>query len=89
MKIKQIIERHYNELYDRTKEYNNNSIFMEPGDILHNQLIRSINKFGETEISEDEGLAYIKRDLYFESKFIPKREHDIIFINVDDIKDQM
>lgn len=89
MNIRQIIEDHYNELYDRTEEHNNNSITMEPRDILHNQLIRAINKFGDTEIDEDEGLAYIKRDLYFESKFVPKREHNIVFVDIDDVKDQM
>lgn len=87
--IKKIIETHYDELKERVEEHNNNSVTMEPGDILHNQLIRAINKFGDSEIDEDEGLAYIKRDLYFESKFVPKREHNIVFVDIDDVKDQM
>ena len=89
MNIRQIIENHYDELKKRVEEHNDNSIFMEPSDIFHNQLIRAINKYDDTDISEDEGLAYIKRDLYFESKFIPKREHDIVFVDIDNVKDQI
>ena len=89
MNIRQIIENHYDELKKRVEEHNDNSIFMEPGDILHNQLIRAINKYDNTDISEDEGLAYIKRDLYMESVFIPKREHNIVFVDIDDVKDQI
>ena len=89
MNIRQIIENHYDELKKRVEEHNDNSIFMEPGDILHNQLIRAINMYDDTDISEDEGLAYIKRDLYMESVFIPKREHNIVFVDIDDVKDQI
>lgn len=87
--IRKIIEDHYDELLERAEEHNNNSITMEPGDILHNQLIRAINKFGDSDIDEAEGLSYIKRDLFMESVFIPKREHNFVFIDIDDIKDQM
>lgn len=85
--IKKIIEDHYDELKERVEKHNDNSIYQEPGDILHNQLIKAMKKFGDNEIEEDEGLTYIKRDLFMESVFIPKREHNFIFIDIDDVKD--
>ena len=87
--IKKIIEEHYDELKERVDKHNDNSIFQEPGDILHNQLLKAMKKYGDSEIEEDEGLAYIKRDLYFESQFIPKREHNLRFVDIDEIKDSM
>lgn len=70
MNIREIIDKHYNELYNLNP--NDNKVISEGRtneDILNDVCLTAIRKYKNLDISEDEGLSYIKKFLYSEQHF--------------------
>ena len=74
MKISEVIERNYEDLLERCRKYNSIEETREPEDVLHDIIITAITKFKDEDIDEEEAIHYLKRSLYFESKFYFSRD---------------
>lgn len=84
----EIIANNYDYFYKRAKEHNNNDRQGTFEDVLHNEMYRTLKKYKDTEFDNDEEvMTYLKRTLFFESQFAPKRDRDIIFITLDEAGD--
>ena len=82
MLINEIIDKYYNTL--NKKYVNNRNIALPFGmsgeDILQEVLMLSIRKFKNKDIPEEEGINYIKRNLYYRNHFaFSNKDNDIIF----------
>lgn len=73
MNIRDIINKHYGDFQKRAAKHNNNSPVLEPDEILDEVLITAIKKYDKQNVEEQEALQYIKRNMFMESVFVPKR----------------
>lgn len=86
MNIRDIIERHYKDFQQRAAKHNNNSPTLEPDEILDEVLITAIKKYDKQDIEEQEALQYIKRNMFMESVFVPKRiDNKTVYIEETDL----
>lgn len=83
MKINQIIELHYAELYQQFAKIKNkasaNSRTDE--DVIHDVMYVALRKFQNQEVEESEGLHYLMKSLAMAKKFQKnKKGHDLILL---------
>lgn len=88
MNIRDIIAKHYNNLYNTF--VNDNKVISQsytPEDILNSVILTAIRKYDDKDIPEEEGLSYLKKTLYTEHKFKYARKKNEIIIFTDSIPD--
>lgn len=57
-------------------------------DILHRVFVMAINKFGNNDITEEEGLSYIKKTLFNENKFQYHRKKNDTLVLMECLPDK-
>ena len=88
MTISDIITNNYTMLKKRVKKYNSNIELLEGDDVLGDIALMALRKFKDKDITEEEGLRYMLRNLYFESVFRPKRQSSLFVpLNNYDVED--
>lgn len=85
MTIKEIIARHYEELHRYCSNDKVISLSKTEEDILHDVCITAMKKYKEKNISEGEGMDYLKLTLYNEQHFQMARKKKDRLVYVDDI----
>lgn len=87
MTIYEIIKRNYNKLYHINQDKNNKVISLGRTieDILNDVCLTAIRKFKTNDITEDEGLSYLKKTLYSEIKFQYARKKNELVIYTDNL----
>ena len=73
MTIKSIIETHYNYLHNFCTADKVISLSKTEEDILHDVLITAMRKFKDKDITEAEGMSYLKLTLYNEQLMQTRR----------------
>lgn len=84
MLINEIITKHYDKLYRYA--VNNNKVISQgrtPEDILNDVCLTAMRKYKLDDIEEEEGLHYLKRNIYNEKKFQYQRKNKEIVIFTD------
>ena len=87
MTISDIIEKHYNTL---KKEVNGELVISHSKtseDILQDVCLTALRKYKNTDISEEEGLTYLKKTLFTEKHFSWNRKKTDILVYMADIPD--
>lgn len=87
MTISDIIEKHYNTL---KKEVNGELVISHSKtseDILQDVCLTALRKYKNTDISEEEGLTYLKKTLFTEKHFSWNRKKTDIMVYMADIPD--
>lgn len=87
MTIREVIDKHYQELLDECSCDKVISQGRTECDILQDVCITAMRKFKEKEIDEDEGLSYLKKTLFTEMHFQFARKKGEIIIYTDNIQD--
>ena len=85
MTIREIIEKHYDELHQFCSSDVVISLSKTEEDILHDVCVTAMRKFKDKDISEKEGMDYLKLTLYNEQHFQMARKKKDKVIFVDDI----
>ena len=87
MTISDIIEKHYDTL---KKEVNGELVISHSKtseDILQDVCLTALRKYKNTDISEEEGLSYLKKTLFTEKHFSWNRKKTDIMVYMADIPD--
>ena len=87
MTISDIIEKHYDTL---KKEVNGEKVISHSKtseDILQDVCLTALRKYKNTDISEEEGLSYLKKTLFTEKHFSWNRKKTDILVYMDNIPD--
>ena len=87
MTISDIIEKHYDTL---KKEVNGELVISHSKtseDILQDVCLTALRKYKNTDISEEEGLSYLKKTLFTEKHFSWNRKKSDIMVYMADIPD--
>lgn len=87
MTISDIITRHYDTL---KKEVNGELVISHSKtseDILQDVCLTALRKYKNTDISEEEGLSYLKKTLFTEKHFSWNRKKTDILVYMADIPD--
>ena len=87
MTISDIIEKHYDTL---KKEVNGEKVISHSKtseDILQDVCLTALRKYKNTDISEEEGLTYLKKTLFTEKHFSWNRKKTDILVYMADIPD--
>ena len=87
MLISEIINRHYDTL---KKEVNGELVISHSKtseDILQDVCLTALRKYKNTDISEEEGLSYLKKTLFTEKHFSWNRKKTDILVYMADIPD--
>ena len=87
MTISDIIEKHYDTL---KKEVNGEKVISHSKtseDILQDVCLTALRKYKNTDISEEEGLTYLKKTLFTEKHFSWNRKKTDILVYMDNIPD--
>ena len=87
MTINDIISKHYNTLH---KEVSGEVVISQARtteDILQDVCLTAIRKFKQTDITEEEGLTYLKKTLFTEKHFSWNRKKNEILIFTENIPD--
>ena len=87
MTISDIIEKHYDTL---KKEVNGELVISHSKtseDILQDVCLTALRKYKNTDISEEEGLTYLKKTLFTEKHFSWNRKKTDILVYMADIPD--
>ena len=87
MTISDIIEKHYDTL---KKEVNGEKVISHSKtseDILQDVCLTALRKYKNTDISEEEGLSYLKKTLFTEKHFSWNRKKTDILVYMADIPD--
>lgn len=87
MTISDIIEKHYDTL---KKEVNGELVISHSKtseDILQDVCLTALRKYKNTDISEEEGLTYLKKTLFTEKHFSWNRKKSDILVYMADIPD--
>ncbi len=87
MTISDIIEKHYDTL---KKEVNGEKVISHSKtseDILQDVCLTALRKYKNTDISEEEGLSYLKKTLFTEKHFSWNRKKSDILVYMADIPD--
>ena len=87
MTISDIIEKHYDTL---KKEVNGELVISHSKtseDILQAVCLTALRKYKNTDISEEEGLSYLKKTLFTEKHFSWNRKKTDILVYMADIPD--
>lgn len=87
MKISDVISKYYNTLH---KEVDGELVISQSRtteDILQDVCITALRKFRNMDITEEEGLAYLKKTLYTEKHFSWNRKKNEILIYTDTLPD--
>ena len=87
MTISDIIEKHYDTL---KKEVNGELVISHSKtseDILQDVCLTALRKYKNTDISEEEGLAYLKKTLFTEKHFSWNRKKTDIMVYMADVPD--
>lgn len=88
LKINDIIAKHYDELYKLCKNNDTAISFSKTSeDVFHDLLVRAITKFKDKPIDEEEGLAYLRKNLLNELHFQYSRKKDDILRFTDSVPD--
>ena len=85
MTIKEIIDKHYDELHKFCSSDVVISLSKTEEDILHDVCVTAMRKFKDRDISEKEGMDYLKLTLYNEQHFQMARKKKDKVIFVEDI----
>ena len=87
MTISDIITKHYDTL---KKEVNGEKVISHSKtseDILQDVCLTALRKYKNTDISEEEGLSYLKKTLFTEKHFSWNRKKTDILVYMDNIPD--
>lgn len=87
MKISDVISKYYNTLH---KEVDGELVISQSRtteDILQDVCITALRKFRNMDITEEEGLAYLKKTLYTEKHFSWNRKKNEILVYTDTLPD--
>ena len=87
MTISDIIEKHYDTL---KKEVNGEKVISHSKtseDILQDVCLTALRKYKNTDISEEEGLTYLKKTLFTEKHFSWNRKKTDILVYMADVPD--
>ena len=87
MTISDIITKHYDTL---KKEVNGEKVISHSKtseDILQDVCLTALRKYKNTDISEEEGLSYLKKTLFTEKHFSWNRKKTDIMVYMADIPD--
>lgn len=87
MTISDIIEKHYDTL---KKEVNGELVISHSKtseDILQDVCLTALRKYKNTDISEEEGLTYLKKTLFTEKHFSWNRKKTDILVYMENIPD--
>ena len=87
MTISDIIEKHYDTL---KKEVNGEKVISHSKtseDILQDVCLTALRKYKNTDISEEEGLSYLKKTLFTEKHFSWNRKKTDIMVYMADVPD--
>ena len=87
MTISDIIEKYYDTL---KKEVNGEKVISHSKtseDILQDVCLTALRKYKNTDISEEEGLTYLKKTLFTEKHFSWNRKKSDILVYMADIPD--
>ena len=87
MTISDIIEKHYDTL---KKEVNGEKVISHSKtseDILQDVCLTALRKYKNTDITEEEGLSYLKKTLFTEKHFSWNRKKTDILVYMADIPD--
>ena len=87
MTISDIITKHYDTL---KKEVNGEKVISHSKtseDILQDVCLTALRKYKNTDISEEEGLSYLKKTLFTEKHFSWNRKKTDILVYMADIPD--
>ena len=87
MTISDIIEKHYDTL---KKEVNGELVISHSKtseDILQDVCLTALRKYKNTDISEEEGLTYLKKTLFTEKHFSWNRKKTDILVYMADVPD--
>ena len=87
MLISEIINRHYDTL---KKEVNGELVISHSKtseDILQDVCLTALRKYKNTDISEEEGLSYLKKTLFTEKHFSWNRKKTDILVYMENIPD--
>ena len=87
MTISDIITKHYDTL---KKEVNGEKVISHSKtseDILQDVCLTALRKYKNTDISEEEGLSYLKKTLFTEKHFSWNRKKSDILVYMADIPD--
>ena len=87
MTISDIIEKHYDTL---KKEVNGELVISHSKtseDILQDVCLTALRKYKNTDITEEEGLTYLKKTLFTEKHFSWNRKKTDIMVYMADIPD--
>lgn len=85
MTINDVISKHYNTLH---KEVNGELVISQgrtTEDILQDVCLTAMRKYKDTDISEEEGLSYLKKTLFTEKHFSYNRKKNEILIFTDNL----
>ena len=88
MTISDIIEKHYDTL---KKEVNGEKVISHSKtseDILQDVCLTALRKYKNTDISEEEGLTYLKKTLFTEKHFSWNRKKSDILVYMENIPDK-
>ena len=85
MNIRKIIEQHYDELHSYCSADKVISLSKTEEDILQDVCMTAMRKFKDKDISEKEGMDYLKLTLYNEQHFQMARKKKDKVIFVEDI----
>ena len=87
MTISDIITKHY----DTLKKGVNGELVISQGrtteDILQDVCLTAMRKYKDTDISEEEGLSYLKKTLFTEKHFSWNRKKTDIMVYMDNLPD--
>lgn len=88
MKINEIIEKNYNNLLKYIEKNRDVAIANSKTgeDIFHDILYTAMNKFKDEDISEEDGLSYIKKTLFYEQLFQQNKKSKDKLIFTDDLE---
>lgn len=87
MKISEIIENNYSALH---KEVNGELVISQgrtTEDILQDVCITALRKYKDSDITEEEGLSYLKKTLFTEKHFSWNRKKNEIIVFTDSLPD--
>lgn len=89
MTINEIIEKHYNKLYSYCVK--NNVVVSQsrtPEDILQDVCLTALRKFKNENITEEDGLKYLKKNIFTEKHFQYSRKKNELIIFTDSVPDK-
>ena len=89
MTINEILSKHYDELHAYCTADKVISLSKTEEDILQDVCVTAIRKFKDKDISEEEGMDYLKLTLYNEQHFQKSRIKKDILRFVDDISEMV